>query len=116
MAVCWGGRTMDERIDVIGIGADGPAGLRPEQVERIRTADFLAGGERHLGYFPEARGERFVIKDNLTVLLGELSCRRPQRRCVVLASGDPLFFGIGNSLIGHYGPEHVRVEPAVSSM
>ena len=35
-------------IDVIGMGADGLAALRPEAVERIRAAHFLAGGERML--------------------------------------------------------------------
>ena len=35
-------------IHIIGVGADGLAGLRPELVQLIRSADFLAGGERHL--------------------------------------------------------------------
>jgi len=103
-------------IDIIGIGADAPAGLRPELLARIAAADFLAGGERHLGYFPEARGERFVIKDNLPTLIGALGDRVDKQHCVVLASGDPLFYGIGNYLIGILGVGSVRVEPAVSSM
>jgi precorrin-6Y C5,15-methyltransferase (decarboxylating) len=103
-------------IEVIGLGADGAAGLRPEAVERILTADFLAGGERHLGYFPHARGDRFILRDNLPLLLAELNRRLPVQRCVVLASGDPLFYGIGNYLVGQLGSDRVRVEPAVSSM
>src|SRR5262249_28615372 len=85
------GRSMDptQIIDVIGIGADGAAGLRPDQVERILAADFLAGGERHLGYFPNARGERFVIRDNVVELVLRLGKRFGEQRCVVLASGDP---------------------------
>jgi precorrin-6Y C5,15-methyltransferase (decarboxylating) len=107
---------MEPRIDVIGIGADGAAGLRPELVERVLAADFLAGGERHLGYFPEARGERFVIRDNLGDCFVELSRRFPSQHCAVLASGDPLFYGIGSYLYGLLGPTCLRVEPAVSSM
>jgi precorrin-6B C5,15-methyltransferase / cobalt-precorrin-6B C5,C15-methyltransferase len=107
---------MTQPIDVIGIGADGAAGLRPELIERIVAADFLAGGERHLGYFPQARGERFVIRDNVAVLVGELGNRMPTQRCVVLASGDPLFHGVGCVLAGILGREQVRIEPAVSSM
>lgn len=103
-------------IDVIGIGADGAAGLRAEIVERIQTADFLAGGERHLGYFPQARGQRFVIKDNLAELVNELGNRRDKQRCVVLASGDPLFFGVGHYLVTRLGSEQLRIEPALSSM
>jgi precorrin-6B C5,15-methyltransferase / cobalt-precorrin-6B C5,C15-methyltransferase len=103
-------------VEVIGLGADGAAGLRPEVIERIGAADFLAGGERHLGYFPHARGERFLLRDNLTLLLAELNRRLPGQRCVVLASGDPLFYGIGTYLVGQLGSDRVRVEPALSSM
>jgi precorrin-6B C5,15-methyltransferase / cobalt-precorrin-6B C5,C15-methyltransferase len=103
-------------IDVIGLGADGAAGLRTEVIERIQAADFLAGGERHLGYFPDARADRFVLRDNLNHLVAELKRRLSGQRCVVLASGDPLFFGIGNYLVGQCGSDNVRVEPAVSSM
>jgi len=107
---------MNPQVAVIGIGADGAAGLRPEMIERIVHADFLAGGERHLAHFPQARGERFVIRDNLASLLGELGRRYPEQRCVVLASGDPLFHGVGRILLGSLGPEVLRIEPAVSSM
>jgi precorrin-6Y C5,15-methyltransferase (decarboxylating) len=101
-------------IEVIGIGADGAAGLRPELVERIVAADFLAGGERHLGYFPAVRGTRFVIRDDINGLLRELFERSPKERCVVLASGDPLFYGIGTTVLA--AGFEARITPAVSSM
>ncbi len=103
-------------VHIIGIGADGRSGLRPEQVQRIVNAGFLAGGERHLAHFPEARGERFLIKDNLLELLEELGKRYRHADCVVLATGDPLFYGVGTYLAGTLGRENVRVEPALSSM
>jgi precorrin-6Y C5,15-methyltransferase (decarboxylating) len=104
------------RIDVIGIGADGPGGLRPELRERIAAAGFLAGGERHLGWFSTLTCDRLVIQDNLPQLLFELKRRGQTERCVVLASGDPLFYGIGSYLCAMFGSEHLRIEPAVSSM
>ncbi|HJT78969.1 MAG TPA: precorrin-6y C5,15-methyltransferase (decarboxylating) subunit CbiE [Gemmataceae bacterium] len=107
---------MDRFIHVIGIGADGLAGLRPGQLDRIHAADFLAGGERHLAFFPNAEGERFVIRNNIEALGRELRQRHPAQRCVVLASGDPLFFGVAGPLVAQLGPERVRVEPALSSM
>jgi precorrin-6Y C5,15-methyltransferase (decarboxylating) len=103
-------------IEIIGIGADGPASLRREAIERIEAADFLAGGERHLAHFSSARGHRFIIKDNLVLLVEELSMRHLRQRCVVLASGDPLFHGVGTKVTGVFGSDHVRVEPALSSM
>jgi cobalamin biosynthesis protein CbiG len=86
-------------VDIIGLGADGQAGLKPELIERIHHADFLAGGERHLSHFPSARGMRFILKNNLDNLLIELQTRADEQQCVVLASGDPLFYGIGTSIV-----------------
>jgi precorrin-6Y C5,15-methyltransferase (decarboxylating) len=107
---------MSDPVHVIGIGADGPAGLKPVLRERIEGADFLAGGARHLAHFPEARGERFVITSNLAELVVELRRRQPRQACVVLASGDPMFFGIGKYLSEHLGATALCVEPARSSM
>lgn len=103
-------------IDVIGLGADGPAGLRPDQVDSICAADFLAGGARHLAFFPNAAGERFVIANNLSALAAELAGRIATQRCVVLASGDPLFYGIGTFLTEQPANWPLRLEPALSSM
>src|SRR5207245_8945001 len=103
-------------IHIIGVGADGLEGLRPELVQLIRSADFLAGGERHLRFADSAPGQRFVIKDNLGDLLGELIRRHAEQKCVVLGSGDPLFYGVGSVIGGTLGSNQVRIEPAVSSM
>jgi len=107
---------MNPPIDIIGIGADGPAGLRPELIERIHAAEFLAGGQRHLDFFPHVKAERFVIKNNIAGFTMQLGERWPAQRCVVLASGDPLFHGIGSIVAGLIGRENCRVEPGLSSM
>jgi precorrin-6Y C5,15-methyltransferase (decarboxylating) len=108
---------MNEVVDVIGVGADGSAGLRPQALARIEAAEFLAGGERHLTYFPDVPAERFVIKGELWSLPDELRSRLDRKqRCVVLASGDPLFYGIGDYLARTLGRDYVRMEPTVSSM
>jgi precorrin-6Y C5,15-methyltransferase (decarboxylating) len=105
-----------EQIDLIGVGADGPAGLRPDLRDRVRAAEFLAGGERLLGLFPEVVADRFVIRERPEALADELLTRIDRQRCVVLAAGDPMFFGIGRVLAERLGPERLRVEPAVSSL
>src|SRR5262245_42733253 len=107
---------MTHFIDVIGIGADGAGGLRADSLSRIHDAEFLAGGERNLSYFPKAPGQRFVLKDNLIALLEELDRRHGSQRCVVLASGDPLFYGVGTYILRVLGQDQVRIEPALSSM
>jgi precorrin-6Y C5,15-methyltransferase (decarboxylating) len=106
---------MTPPVVIVGIGLEGPAGLRPEVLDAVKSADFLAGGARHLDFFPDFRGKRFILKDNLAELAAALHQRTGQR-CVVLASGDPLFFGVGKYLSEQLGPAALRVEPAVSAM
>jgi precorrin-6Y C5,15-methyltransferase (decarboxylating) len=103
-------------VAVIGIGAEGLAGLSPHAAEAVRSATFLAGGRRHLELAAPTAAETFVIRDNLGELVERLARRGPDERCVVLASGDPLFFGIGHRLAADLGRDAVRVEPAVSSL
>jgi precorrin-6Y C5,15-methyltransferase (decarboxylating) len=107
---------MTHPIDVIGIGADGLAGLRPQLVARIKQSDFLAGGERHLTMVGPSSGAQYVIRNNLDSLVNELGNRRQTDRCVVLASGDPLFYGVGATLLAHHWLHPLRIEPALSSM
>jgi precorrin-6Y C5,15-methyltransferase (decarboxylating) len=103
-------------IHIIGVGAGGPASLRPELTDIINAAEFLAGGERLLRFVDSRRGHRFIIKDNLDELVGQLANRCETERCVVLASGDPLFYGAGTLITRLLGSHKVRVEPSVSSM
>ncbi len=103
-------------IKVIGIGADGLPGMPPEAREAVDSADFLAGGRRHLALIGPHRAELFAITDNLDDLAARLRDRSSTERCVVLASGDPLFYGIGAFLGSALGRDQISVEPAVSSM
>jgi precorrin-6Y C5,15-methyltransferase (decarboxylating) len=103
-------------LAVVGIGDDGPSGLADHARELIRRAELLVGGRRHLGFFVEHRAERLVITNNLDEVVERLAAEVDRRRCVVLASGDPCFFGIGPRLVERLGPERVEIVPQVSSV
>jgi precorrin-6Y C5,15-methyltransferase (decarboxylating) len=103
-------------VQVIGIGADGPAVLSPRARAAIAAATFLAGGTRHLELVGPTTAETFAITNNLLALADRLRGRGPAERCVVLASGDPLCFGIGHFLGEVLGRDRIVVEPAVSSL
>jgi precorrin-6Y C5,15-methyltransferase (decarboxylating) len=103
-------------VRIIGIGADGPAGLSPGARAAIASATFLAGGTRHLELVGPTAAETFAIASNLRELADRLRGRGPGERCVVLASGDPLFFGVGHFLGEALGRDQIVVEPAVSSL
>ena len=56
---------------VIGIGHDGPAGLSAAARAYIAAARVLAGGRRHLDFFPEWAGERVVSSQSLATYVEE---------------------------------------------
>jgi precorrin-6Y C5,15-methyltransferase (decarboxylating) len=105
-----------EPLVVVGIGHDGPGGLTPEALAHIARARVLAGGQRHLAFFPDWQGEKVLIKTDLPGVLQKLKDCYRQRKTVVLASGDPLFYGIGHLLLQTFPKDDVLFLPHVSSV
>ena len=103
-------------VTVIGIGDDGCSSLTSRAMEAVVSAQWLVGGERQLAFFPQFQGSRLVIKDGLPALLQQVSDLAADNNVCVLASGDPLFFGIGGLVIKKLGTEHVSVIPHPSSI
>lgn len=103
-----------KRIYVIGVGIEGQEGFSRRVRELIEQAEILLGGERQLALFPEYAGQRVAIGDNLAEVLDILD--RTGKRAVVLAAGDPLFFGIGRYLLRNLPPEELEFVPNVSSV
>lgn len=101
-------------IEIVGIGEDGLAGLGDRARALVRDAELLVGGARHLALVPDHRGDRLAWRSPLVDTLAELE-RQRHRRIVVLATGDPLWFGIGRLLLQHFGPQEVRVHPHPSA-
>ena len=103
-------------ITVVGIGDDGCASLTSRAVNAVMKAGVLVGGERHLEFFPQFEGERIVLKSGVSSVLDRVAELAEERNVCVVASGDPLFFGIGSLVIARLGAEHVEVLPQPSSM
>jgi precorrin-6Y C5,15-methyltransferase (decarboxylating) len=106
----------DEPLVIIGVGADGPTGLSADALSHIARARVLAGGKRLLDFFPGWAGERIVIDADLERVLDVLRGRYRQVKTVVLASGDPLFYGIGRVLLERFPREDLVFVPQVSSV
>lgn len=106
-----------ERLDVVGMPAGGWRELGETGRELIAGAAVLIGGRRQLGLVPEeVTAERVPLPSPLRAGLPGLLSGYVGRRVVVLASGDPLLYGIGATLVDLLGPEQVRVHPAVSAV
>lgn len=102
-------------IDVVGIGAAGPDA---EARALIEQADVVIGAPRHLALVGPLRGEVHELPSPLRAGLRELIGRdsATEQRVAVLASGDPLVAGVGTTLIDLFGPDRVRIDPAISSV
>ncbi|MFC5649258.1 precorrin-6y C5,15-methyltransferase (decarboxylating) subunit CbiE [Paenibacillus solisilvae] len=107
---------MGNRIAIIGIGDDGAHGLSGAGLALVKAAEVLVGGERHLGFFPEFQGEKLVIKGGLSQLVSQVAQMREHQRVVVLASGDPMFYGIAGFFAAKLGREAVDIYPNLSSL
>jgi precorrin-6B C5,15-methyltransferase / cobalt-precorrin-6B C5,C15-methyltransferase len=104
-------------VTVVGIGADGWAGLSETVRGAARDADVLLGSRRQLDLLPdEVEGERTAWPSPLLPALPGLLEEYAGRRVCVLASGDPMFHGIGGTLARLLGPDRVRVLPHPSSV
>ncbi len=105
---------MKNRITIIGIGDDGARGLTQQACELIHRASCLIGPSNLLTKFPEYSGPREAIGADLDQLAHLLD--RADEGTVVLASGDPLFYGTARFLCERLGKDRFEVVPHVSSM
>ncbi|MGW5659486.1 precorrin-6y C5,15-methyltransferase (decarboxylating) subunit CbiE [Streptomyces sp. NPDC003758] len=104
-------------VAVVGIGADGWDGLPEASRAVLLDAEVLIGGARHLALLPAAcAGERVAWPSPLRPAVPGLFAAHAGRRVAVLASGDPMFYGIGRTLTEELGPGSVRVLPHPSSV
>lgn len=100
-------------ITVVGIGVAGD--LPSRHLEVIRSAEVLLGGARQLAMFPDASAARSQERIDVVgqmARLPELLRERAERRCVVLASGDPLFYGIGTTILRHFPDATILSAPS----
>jgi precorrin-6B C5,15-methyltransferase / cobalt-precorrin-6B C5,C15-methyltransferase len=108
----------DERgiVHVVGVGNDGPESLTPRALTIVEKADVLVGGQRLLDRFPHVPAERVKIGARVDDVLAAVAARRTTSRVVVLASGDPNYFGITRALLRHVPAEDLEIVPNVSAL
>jgi precorrin-6Y C5,15-methyltransferase (decarboxylating) len=99
-------------VTVVGIGADGWDGLGAAARAAIEGAEILIGGDRHLGLVPDTGAERLPWPSPMSELVDRLP-ELADRRVCVLASGDPMFHGVGATLARRMA---VAVIPAPSAL
>lgn len=105
---------MDKWLAIVGIGEDGWEGLSSGARLLVKQATVLVGGERHLAMIPPQTQERLTWTAPISVSVEQIVQRRGQAVCV-LASGDPLWYGIGTTLLRQIPITEVTMIPHVSA-
>jgi precorrin-6Y C5,15-methyltransferase (decarboxylating) len=104
------------QVHVVGLGIDHRE-IAPTILKRIESAEVLVGGDRLLDLFLDHPGIKIPVKSPLGSVIGRVKKEMQLHRdVVVLADGDPLFFGIGERLIDVLGREMVMLYPQITTL
>ena len=101
-------------LSIIGLGEDGLEGLTPAARTLYDQAEALIGSKRIFAMLPEDGRQRLSWPSPLSALVEKIVARRGQRICV-LATGDPLHYGIGVALASRVPIEEMTIVPAPSA-
>jgi len=106
---------LNDKITIIGIGDDGFEGLTRHALELISSAGTLMGPANLLAKVTPGKQQTITLSTDLAQVAKEIdSAQTPP--LVLLASGDPLFYGTARFLCEKLGKDRFEVLPHVSSM
>ena len=106
---------------VIGIGEDGWDDLSADARDFLYESEIVLGGERHLKMLPkEWEGERIVWSSPIREAVSKIVSWRPEdsesaQKVAIMASGDPLCYGIATKLLRHLPIEEIWIKPALTT-
>lgn len=108
---------MTRWLSVVGLSEDGYQALTAAARTLVNTAEVLVGGERHLALVAEgidASAEQIVWRRPLIDTMDDIR-GHAGKRVVVLATGDPMAYGIGVTLARHFSLDEMLMLPAPSA-
>ncbi len=105
-------------LSIIGIGDDGLIGLSPVARSLIDQAQLVVGGERHLALLPPTSTtttqQQLTWAKPISDSIALIQQHHGQAVCI-LASGEPLCYGIGTTILRHIPIEQITIIPAPSA-
>jgi precorrin-6Y C5,15-methyltransferase (decarboxylating) len=104
-----------EKVHIVGIGDDGLEGLTQRARAVVEQADVLIGENHCLALVGQSGQERFAVGADVDQAVKRIEALSGQR-IVVLAVGDPLFYGFARYLCDRLGKDRFEVVPHVSTM
>jgi len=102
-------------LSIVGIGEDGVAGLTPVAQKLVASAELVVGGRRHLELAqPLVAGRALAWPSPIANAVPEIA-RHRGRPVVVLASGDPFHYGVGDLMMRAFAADEMLCLPQPSS-
>ncbi|PSB03778.1 cobalamin biosynthesis bifunctional protein CbiET [Merismopedia glauca CCAP 1448/3] len=106
---------MNKWLSVVGIGEDGLEGLSAIAKLLVDRAKVIVGGDRHLNMLPAGDlREKIVWNSPIESSIQEIISHKGEQVCV-LASGDPMCYGIGVTLLRQIDIGEMTIIPAPSA-
>ena len=102
-------------LSIVGIGENGLDGITSTAKALISSAEIIIGGKRHLSIIPNNGQTRLVWPSPLSQLVKQLGDFRGRKTCI-LATGDPMCYGIGSTLTRSISLKEMTIIPSPSAL
>ncbi|MDP2719816.1 MAG: precorrin-6y C5,15-methyltransferase (decarboxylating) subunit CbiE [Dehalococcoidia bacterium] len=104
------------KVYIVGMLEGGEANLCPEAKRIINNADILIGSSRLLCHFADLSKTKIPLDTEINKTIHFLKSNLGKYSQVILASGDPNFFGISRTLGQQLGKEAIEIFPNLTSL
>ena len=102
-------------INVIGLGPGNTDYITKLGEKLIQNSDVVIGGKRNLESIVDFQGEKIEISSNLKEIVEYINNNK-HKQISVIASGDPLIYGIGRYLSKNIDKEDLNIVSGISSL
>ena len=101
-------------LTIVGVGEDGYDGLLARARLAIAEADVIVGSERLLAFLPDSNAERHEWPQPFSAVVERITPLRG-RKTVILATGDPLNYGVARKLMTFIPFAEMQIIPQLSA-
>ncbi|MCL6872644.1 cobalt-precorrin-7 (C(5))-methyltransferase [Clostridioides difficile] len=102
-------------INIIGLGPGNLDYITKKGENLISTSDVLIGGKRNLESIKNFEGEKIVLDSNLREIIEYINNNK-EKQISIIASGDPLIYGIGRYLSKNIDNKMLNMVSGISSL
>ena len=104
-------------IHVYGIGPGNPELILTDFEAVSQASDLVIGSQRQLAMIPDSfQGERVILPKLKELMIYLNEAIKLDQTVTLLASGDPMYFGIGSFILRNFSEDIVTIHPGISSV